>query len=223
VELFQRKVKSFPEESAALVEYKKETAARANESASRAVLAAVAEHATTNVIAPALDTVILTKAVSDAEGPPLRPSESPAPVLAKKLEVAVAKLDSKVNDYKEDVAKDAGKKIEGTGTISMPYLVYVGLILLGGFVLFTALKLALTVASAANPGAAVGLGLVNASTSLIGKGLSQVIKGGEEFKDWVKAEVNDPALQKKILSQFRTSQLSSQDQDVQELIKKVTS
>ncbi|WP_196301940.1 hypothetical protein, partial [Streptococcus pneumoniae] len=75
------------------------------------------------VILPAGETAILSEAVADSVGPPLKPSNDPAPVLADKLSHTIAVLDKRLEQFKEDNNENAGKKIEGTGLLQIPYFV----------------------------------------------------------------------------------------------------
>jgi hypothetical protein len=229
VEFFQDKVKKYPELTVSQKEVEKQAAQRAKESAAQTLQAALAEQSSTNVIAPATDTAKLTDAVALVVGPPAKSSVAPAEKLAQEVRSIVAKQDRKEEAFKQDNNENAGKKIEGTGLLQIPYFVYVGLIAL---VLIIAWHIAHTVltglqaAGVANPlvgvGASVGLGAMNVTNTLAAKGFSQLVKGGEAFKDWVKKEVSDPALQGKILEAFRINHQSSQDEEVQNVVKAVT-
>jgi hypothetical protein len=222
VELFQDKVKTFPEPSPALREVQRQALHRAMESSEKVVRAAVAEGASTNVTVPAIETEQLTEAVSFSLGPPESPSALPAEKLVAKLESAVAKLNTKVEEFKSKNDENAGKKIEGTGLVQVSYFAWVGGILLAAMILFFLAKIFLTVLSAANPVASLGLLGVNATQATITKGLSQVIRGGETFKNWVGQEIEDSKLKQKILDAFQHAHLKSQDQDVQNTVMALT-
>ena len=229
VEFFQKKVAAFPEPSAKQVEVQKQTAQRAKESA-KETLTAVLQSADTNAISPATNTVILTDAVSESLGPPVKPSVAPAPELAQELLTQVAKLNKRIDAFAEKNEKVEGKKIEGTGLLQIPYLVYVGLIVL---VLVIAWHLAhgvldgLKFAGVANPALGVAGGLGSAAMTgiehLFGKGFSQVVKGGEDFKVWVEKNVDDSGMKQKILDAFASAHKQAQDEAVQNAVKLVTS
>jgi hypothetical protein len=230
VEFFQDKVHQYPELTVSQKETQKETAQRAKESAEKVLVTAVAESASTNLVQSAADTAVLTDAVAESVGEPKSPSTAPAEKLATKLKTALAKHDRKVESFKQDNNENTGKKIEGTGFLQIPYFVYVGLIALVVFVgwhlAHTALSVA-QVAGVANPavgaGATVGLGAMNVTSALAGKAVSQMAKGGELFKEWLKKETQlAPGQVEKILDAFRTSHQQVQDQDVQEVVKTVT-
>ncbi len=222
VELFQKKVHSFPEATNSQKELQKEAAERAKEKAAETLLAATAENTSTNVITPARETAVLTDAVAESVGAPAsRPNES-SQALADELRASIAKLDKKIDSFKQANEKLEGKKVEGTGLVQVPYLAYVGVIALIIFVGWHLAKTALTVASAANPGALVGVGAMNVAGSLAGKGLTQVVQGGKDFLGWVEKEVTDPALKQKITDAFVTAHKLAQDGDVQAIVKPLT-
>ena len=125
---------------------------------------------------------------------------------------------------KFDKANDAveGKKIEGTGLVRVPYLLWIGGFLVGLVVLFFVGKLALTAFAVTNPGASVGLNVVNAAESVLVKGFSQVVQGGENFKSWVESEITDSGLKTKILAAFQSEQQKAQDQSVQNTVAAIT-
>ena len=224
VEFFQDKVRQFPEQSEKLLELERQAIYRAVEKNAQTVLAAVAEGASTNVVRPAQEAQVLTEAVAVVVGPP----ESPASAyvssenLAVKLESQVAKFNGKVDDFKKTSNENVGKKIEGTGLIQVSYFYWVGGIAGVLLLVFIAVKIALSVLAMANPGAAIGLNVVNAAQSVVTKGFSQLVKGGEEFKGWVDKEVQDAGLKQKILDAFRTSHVQSQDHDVQNVVSALT-
>jgi hypothetical protein len=224
VEFFQDTVQRFPEQSEKLRELERQAIYRAVEKNTQTVLAAVSEGASTNVVKPAQEARVLTEAVAVSVGPPASPA--PAHVssekLAAKLETQVAKFNDKVEDFKKASNENIGKKIEGTGLIQVSYFYWVGGIAVVLLLVFVAVKIALSVLALANPGAAIGLNVVNAAQSVLSKGFAQVVKGGEEFKGWVDKEVQDAEIKKKILVAFQTSQVRAQDSDVQNVVAALT-
>jgi len=222
VEFFQDKVKAFPEQSAKLRELEREAVYQSHEKATETVVAALKEQVTTNVLAPAQDTMKLTEAALVAAGPPEKiPTLLPVE-LAQKVENAVGDYNQTVAKFAKQDDKNAGKKIEGTGLIQVSYFAWIGGIALVIIIALFVGKLLLTGAAVANPGAAIGLNVVNAAQSVLTSGFSQLVKGGEEFKDWVTKEVSDSGLQKKILDAFQTSHMKNQDQQVQNVVAAMT-
>lgn len=229
VEFFQDKVQKYPELTTAQKEVEKQAALRAKEAAAQTLVAAVAESASTNVVTSATDAAVLTDAVSVAVGAPVKPSKEPAKYLAEQVYTGVAKHDRKVEVFKQDNNENTGKKIEGTGLLQIPYFVYVGVIAL---VLFIGWHIAVVVlkglqaAGVANPaigaGATLGLGAMNVASATLHKGFVQIVKGGEEFKAWVKQQEFAPEVEQSILDAFRSHQQAAQDQDVKEVVKAVT-
>lgn len=225
VEFFQDKVQKFPEQSAALVELERQAIYRARDKTAEVAQVAVIENASTNVVFPAKEAAKLTEAVAVSLGPPqYQPSDFVigSTDLAVKLEGSVAKYDKKVAKFKSANDENTGKKIEGTGIFQIGYFYWVGGILAGLAIIFIVGKLLLTAASAANPGAAVGLGVLNVAQSVITKGFSQLVKGGEDFKAWVEKEITDPQTKQKILDAFQTAHIKAQDGDVQNVVTAIT-
>jgi len=76
------------------------------------------------------------------------------------------------------------------------------------------------------PGVAVGLGVARTVAGpIISEAETiarQVLKGGEEFKNAVKNEVDDPDLQQKILTLFRIHQERKQSPETQKAIRELT-
>lgn len=222
VEFFQDKVHAFPESSAKQDELQRQAAQRANETAKATLEAALAYQAPASIYSSARETELLTGAVSASVGPPLSPSGEPSSELATELRSAIARLNRKIEDFKADNNENAGKKIEGTGLVSVPYFAWIGGIALVAFIGFHVLKLALSAAAVANPGAAVGLGVVNAGAHVVSKGFGQLVQGGETFKEWVEKEIGDSGVKEKILAAFQHAHTTSQDQDVQQVVQQIT-
>lgn len=222
VELFQDKVQAFPEPSFAQLEPQRQAALMAHEKATQVVDAALAEQSSTNVVKPARQVEKLTGALSIAAGPPKKPATVEPEVLATKVLTEVNAQNKRVEDFKEQNNENTGKKIEGTGLIQISYFWWVGGIAALVFILFTVGKIALTILSATNPAAAVGLNVMNATKAIVTKGFSQLVQGGENFKDWVKQEIQDEGLRDKILQAFQSQHQKAQDTDVQRTVENIT-
>lgn len=223
VELGQSKVHRFPELTNSQKELQKEAAQLAKEKAAETLLAATAENTSTNVITPAREAAALTDAVAESVGPPAKRSNADSQALADEVRASVAKLDRKIDSFKVDNDKLAGKKVEGTGIIQVPYFLWAGGFLVVIFVGWHLAKTALTVASAGNPGALVGVGAMNVAGSVVSRGFQQLVHGGEGFLTWVKNEIPDSALQQKITDAFITRHKVAQDSDIKQLVKQLTS
>lgn len=222
VEFFQDKVEKFPEPNAAQKELQRQAAFAAKENAAATVKAAIVADAPAEVLVPAKATEILTDVVSTSVGTPSKTSKDTPEELSADLRHAIAKLSKKVDEFKEDNNQNIGHKIEGTGLIQVSYFAWIGgiavLLLIGWYVIRTLLS----AAAMSNPAAAIGVGALNVAGTVVGKGLQQVVHGGEVFKNWVQEKIDDPELQKKLLEAFRISHQSEQDGDVQAVIKQLT-
>lgn len=220
VELGQDKVQRVPTPKPSEREVQRQAAKRAAEAAKHVLETAIKEDMAP-VIEPARDATVLTKSVSDSLGPPLRsasPNETAA-ALAARLERTVAKLNERLEAFREDNDKNAGKKIEGTGWLSVPYFVWLG----GAFILFGGaymiLKTIVSVAAAGNP--AVGLGL--SAVQLGGRGAaalaSQVLKGGQLFREKLSQE--EPAIRERVEKLFVSSQKEAQSPEIQAAVRQL--
>lgn len=226
VEFLQDKVALVPEPTSREKELQKQVAQRAHEKAQETYVAALTNHCVPQVVSPAADTVILTESVSRSVGPPVSPASvtKPARDLAAELDTAIAKLDRRLDEFKEDNNHNAGKKIEGTGLFQIPYFVWLLIcaalaflaLLFIGF-LWTAVKLY----SLSNPPVALGLNAIQTGAGFAKRALSEVIKGGQEFKQAVQDRFDDPETQAEILELFRLHQERSQSVDTQNLIKEL--
>lgn len=224
VELFQDKVRAVPVATTRENEVEKQAAAAAADTAQQTLLAAVKEDASTSVIYPATDTAALTRAVSTSVGPPLTPWKGDFQLLAAKLDSSVAALDRRLESFKKNNDENAGKRIEGTGLLQVPYFVWLGgafivfiLLLVGFSVLWMVLK---TMASA-NPIASLGVRAVEMGAQTATRGFTQLVAAGEQFKDKIKQDL-DPAIATKVLEMFRTNQQIAQDHDIKQAVDHLT-
>lgn len=222
VEFFQSKVHKFPQPTARQDELQREAAALAKQKTAETVDAALKENASPYVVSPAREAEKLADSVSTSLGPPVTPATDAASTVAG-LNTAVAKHNRNVVDFAKTNDEVAGKKIEGTGAIQVPYFIYLGGFVVVVVVLWHLGKTALTVAGTAYPPAAipasVAVGGMNIAEGLAGKALKQIVAGGQNFKTWIENEIPDAALKEKILSAFRANHGSSQDTDVESVVK----
>lgn len=224
VEFGQRKVLAFPEPSVKLQETQKQAAELAAQKAKETLEAAIAEDTTDHVTAPAKDTADLTAAVSTSIGPPSSRWDKDTQALIEKLEHQIAGLNAKVEKFAKRNDEDAGKKIEGTGWLQIPYVVYVGVVLIIGFIGLTVLKVVSSLAAASNPGVAVGVTALRAGGAFASKMAGEVIKGGENFKEALAShlpEVED-SIKQKILTLFKNEHMKAQSPEVQTAIQQLT-
>jgi len=221
VELFQKKVKEFPEPKAKEVEVQRQAAALAADKAEETLYYAAKENASTNVVVPAKDTAELTRSVSTSLGPPAKPWTGDVNTLASKVDSDVAALNHRIDSFKNRNDELAGKKIEDTGLVKVPYIVWLGcavllfiLLLVGLTIGWTALK----VYGMSNP--LVGLA-TSGVESVASKGFRQVVAGAESFKEAVSQKYG-PEIAGEIKELFRSHQKQAQDRDVQNTVDSLT-
>ena len=222
VEFFQDKVHRFPTPSAKQVELQRETAQKAADSAAQTLHSALVEGATTNVVASATDTEKLTVAVAESVGAPEKTSGKTTDALIESLRAQLAKTDGKIDAFAKANDENAGKKIENSGLVQVPYIAWSGGILIALLAGWYILRTVASAASAANPGAAVAVGAMNVAGAVVSKGFQQVVKGGENFKGWIEQEIADSSLKQRILSAFAAAHKTAQDADVKSLVNHVT-
>ena len=218
VEFFQKKVKELPAKSQTHSEVIKEAAAFVADKTQESHIQAIKENATTNLQYMTYESSIVANSLSDSVGKPANPWKSDAEKLSLKLDNLEAKLDQKIENFRERNDELAGKKIESSGIFQISYISYILLL----FGLFSLLWFGLKVLSIFNPGIAVGMKVASVPVSLAQKGLGQVIEGIEGAKDRIKEEIKDKKLQETILEIIRTEQEKKQNSDVQSLIREVT-
>jgi hypothetical protein len=223
VEFFQDKVKAVPAATVADKEIQKQAADLAARKAEETLRAAIRESASDSVVKPAEDTSLLTRSVTTSLGPPLHPWNAEADLIAARLEASVARLDRKLDKFAEKQEENVGKKIEGSGLFSIPWIVYVCGFALVVFIGLLGVKVLLAVLSAANPGAGVAVAVGTRAASLgahtVAKGFSQLIHGGKDFKAEVAKEFPDMA--ERIIELFHKTHKQAQDGDIQALIKEL--
>lgn len=219
VEFGQDKVKKFPAHPAAQLEAERQAVKLAAEKARQAELEATLDGSA--AAEPAGDAAELSEAVGRSLGPPASPWTAEISALTRKLDAQTAKYNALLAKFKSGNDENAGKKIEGTGFLQIPYFLYVGVIGLIGYIVWMVLKTVSNAAASANPGVAVGLKVAQVGGKVLSRGFSQLIKGGQTFKQKIEEEIEDPETREKILETFRASHQVNQDSDVQNLIQKL--
>jgi len=227
VEFGQDKVRAFPEAKRGETEIQKQVARRAAESAQEVLQNALIVDAPPNVVEPAKDAAILTEVVSESIGAPSKsaPGDATAKALAQELRAAMAKFDQRLDEFKRGNNENAGKKIEGTGFLQIPYFVWLFVVAAMGFVgliilaiLWTAVKMF----AMGNPPLQLATGAVQAGAGFFKRALGEVVSGGEEFKKSVMKKVKDPALQEEIKELFKVEHKQAQSKDTQQLVSAMT-
>jgi len=220
VELGQEKVQKFPDHQKAQLDAERQAVALAAEKAREAEKIATEDKS--EAAKPAGEAADLSESVGRALGPPSNPWRGEVIELTERLDRLTSKYNDLLVRFKKDNDENAGKKIEGTGFLQIPYFLYIGVIGLVIFVVWIVLRALVSVAAAGNPGVAVGMRVAQVGGKVLSRGFSQLVKGGENFKEWLKREVPEEKLKEKILEAFKQHQTSAQDADVQTLVKDLT-
>lgn len=224
-EFFQKEVPVYPAQSFKELEALRQAASVAKESAAETLIAAEAEGASPEVIGPARDAAVLTDAVSAGVGPSLKPAKGEAKDLAGAVLRATAEHNRDLDKLKDRLRPLEGKDVEGTGLIQVGYFALLGGVLLIGFFAYIVLRAIVSVAAISNPAVAVGSGVAGGVLKIGGrvvtKGFAQMMKGGEEFKNAIEAQL-EPQVAELVKTVFRKSHESVQDEEVQTAIKAAT-
>ena len=227
VELGQDKVKAFPEPKAAERETQRQAARMAADAAEETLIEAVKAEAPESVLEPAADAAVLTEAVAESVGPPMKPApvDVEARQMAAELRTALSKLDARIEDFRKDNNENAGKKIEGTGFLQIPYFMYVALVgaaLFVGLIVIGVLWSFVKMYALSNPPVQLGVNAVQMGAGFLKRALSETVKGGEKFKEDVRRHVKDPATIAAVKEAFRTAHEKVQSADTQALIQELT-
>lgn len=221
VELGQDKVQKFPLPSNSEEEARRQALQKLSEKARDAEQRAQGEACSAEV--PAAEAVDLAEALGRSYGPPKSRYSGPSSNLVEKLDHQTATYQAALRGFARDNDENAGKKIEGTGWLQVPYIAWAG-----GFIFlcvlgYAALKIGLGIVSAMNPAVGLGLnGIRNVGSSFLSKAFSQVLKGGEEFKSALDKIIPDEAIAQKIKDHFRATHQQAQDEQVQNFVKELT-
>jgi hypothetical protein len=212
-------VEAVPAKPAALVEAEKQGARLTSDLVEAARIAAWAEAASTNVLDPLNGAYPVALAVSGSMGQPASRWQGEPEVLADRIDARSAKLDARVEDYRQDAARDVGKKIEGTGWLKIPYFLNAALVVGIPLVLFWLAKIALNIWSPAVGGMFGRVVRVGADT--VRRGFSQTLTGLQSAKaDIDKLDIDDDV--KKLVRETIAARLSDhQDPDVVMAIRKL--
>lgn len=221
-EFFQKEVPVFPQYSAKHDEKLRQAASRSAELSKTTWQAALVEGSSDAVVRPAADAAVLSGSVADSLGPPLaQPSKIiTAEELAEALRREDAKYRAELQKFEKRLLPLAGKDVEGTGLFQVNYFVWIGAIAVLGFIAFSVLKVVLTLASASNPVFGVGAGALNATGKMAGKAVSELVKGGQFFKQLVSDRL-EPAIAEKVTEIFREAHERKQSDDVQTFVKAI--
>lgn len=221
VEFFQRKVQAVPVISDAAVEHQRQAAQYVAEEAKITQEAALSTKADPSVLLPIMETYKVAMALTESVGPPLEPytADKPAQPIVDTLHHDQAKLNHKIENYAEHVDKDVGKKIEGTGFFQIGYFSYLVIIVVLVLLAYGALR----IYGMVNP--AVGLGVntvTGVASSLLSKGVSELVAGGESFKNYIEASPLTADVKNYVQDLFVRAHTSAQSSDVQTVVNQLT-
>lgn len=223
VEFGQDKVERVPEKTAKRLEAERQAAKLAGEKAREAEKIATEDGSA--AAKPAGEAASLAESVSLSLGPPKNPwpNDSESAILVARLERMLALHNEALRKFTEDNNKNAGKKIEGTGWLSVPYFVWAGGAVILIFVLLTLAKIALSVLATMNPGVGLGLKVAQIGGRGLSNAFSEVLKGGEAFKNRLKQR-NDitPAVRDELLELFKQSHQIEHSPETQRVIQHLT-
>ncbi len=218
VEFGQDKVERVPVKTAKRLEAERQAAKLAGEKAREAQRIAEKDGSTAAV--PAGQAASLSESVSVSLGPPKQAWPGEVEILVARLERLTAEHNEALRKFAEANDKNAGKKIEGTGWLSVPYFIYAGGFVFLLLLVFVGLKIGLSLLATMNPGVAVGMKVASVGGRAVSKAFSEVLDGGEKFKNRVKEKMPDVADQ--VLELFREMQERRQSTETQNLIKELT-
>ncbi len=216
-EFFQKTVPTFPER-VEIVEKQKQAAQLIVSKVNQAYDAGLASETTNSVMQPLHEARDVAQPLATSLGAPEKPYKGGTTNFVTQFYKLEAKYDAALEKLADKLGEFDGKKIEGTGLIQMGYftwlLVLVGIVALLWFVL--------KMVAIFNPPVAVGMSVASAGANLLRRGFGEVIEAGEAFKNAVKAKIDSPEVQQKVLELFRNEQEKRQSRDVQHVIKQLT-
>ena len=221
VEFGQSKVPAFPEETVKQKEVQKEAAQFVYRKSEQTLSNAIQEGSSTNVVNPAAETVVVAESLTQSLGKPEDPWKGSGQALAARLDKMDAKYDKMMLKFKDKIDDLEGKKVEGTGIIQMSYFSYLFFIFVLILVGWMGLKVVGTLSAPVGIGTSIVSGGVKGISALLGKATSEIVKGGQAFKERVDKEFEDPEIKAKINDIFVSSHKESQSTDVQNLVKQL--
>lgn len=226
VEFFQDKVKPVPTQTEKAKETERQAVQYVNVKVNEALLESVKNGVTNTIVDPLIDAKIVIEPLSGSLGPPSGAWKGSGSTLAEELNKNTALLNKKLDRYREDIKENEGKKIEGTGLLQIPYLIWlliVGVGLLALYIVIRSVIQALTIASGVGVPMSVGLKSVSGiAGKTVKTGFIQVIKGIEKTKDHFKKSNQTTFTRDEILEIIKNEQIKSQNTDVQNLIRELT-
>lgn len=223
VEYGMKKVKPVPELPAKAVEHQRQAGQYVAEKTAVVEKAAIAEKSSPAVLVPAAEAAGAAAALTESLGPATTPFVGPSTDLIQTLHNDEAKLNTKLETYRNTVEPLVGKAIVGTGVFQIGYFtnifLWVGGVALLAFLIWAGVK----AYGMVNP--AVGLGS-NMVGRIAGKALSasvsEVVGGGERFLTYVENSPLTTDVKKWISDLFKGSQQQTQSPATSALVDKLT-
>ena len=217
ISFFQKEVKAVPTKTVEHKEVIKEAADFVAKKSEESHIQAIKENSSTNLVYLTYETAKVADSLSDSIGKPLIPWKKDSDELVLLLNKFEAKLDRKLEEFKEKNEKLVGKEIESTG-ISVPYFTFWGIVIIFIGLLWFGLK----IAGMFSPAISMGTNLISVPARFAHKGLVEVIHGVESIKNKIKEKVKDKNIQKEILELIKTELERKQSTAVQDVIKQLT-
>lgn len=222
VEFGQDKVEKFPVFKPQEREVQRQVARKVDEAAQEVVEEAIRQKLPTNIVEKVKRVAKMADALKTSVGPPINKPGADPERMADALISKAGEYVVRVQDFAVENDDNAGKKIEGTGLIKVPYFVYIfGLAFVGIFAL-TAYKIAAPILKGLNPAVGVGLNTVEMGGRAMSRSLSQLVKGGKGFLKSIQSEVADPAVRQQVEKIFKSAHKEAQDETTRKAVDHLT-
>jgi hypothetical protein len=222
VEFGQSKVKPVPVTSPQETELQKQAADFVKTRTQKAKEKALVTQAAPEVVRAVTEAELVADGLSVSLGPPKDPWRDEAERLAGLLKNQQARFDAQLDAYRKAVAPHVGKKIEGTGLLKIGYFQMWGLAI--GAVLL--IGLGLKIYGMANPVVGAGVAAVSAvgriGAGVVSKAFSEVVAGGEAFKEYVEKSPLTAEVKATVLDLFSRAHAEAQNDPAKEIVKKMT-
>lgn len=222
VELGQRKVEPVPAKNGKAHEADRQAAEYVARKVSEAADAAHATEAPAVVMEPIADARVVASSLRLSLGPPDAKWDGPSVALADRMDRMEARLNHRIDAYREKTAPLVGKKIEGTGWAQVPYFLWVGGVALLAWLGWHAVRLFGMLYPPVGAGVAGLQAAGRVPVAVVSKGFEQLVKGGEEFKQALKQSGLEADVRDHVLDLFRRHQMQAQDTAVQDVVRSVT-
>ena len=223
VEFGQKSVPKPPEKTAKADEADKQAVSIINKDINKAIIASIRENASTNITDPLFDMSPLGTALALSLGPPLKEWNDSSTNLVTQINKNTANLDKAIDKFDAKIAPLVDHKVENTGFLKIPYFLYLGIVLGGGFLIYKAISIAVNVYSSMNPAFAVGANLVKGiSSKVTSTAFGEVTNGIESLKDHLKTTDQTSFTSDEILKLINEHQERKQSPATQDLIQTIT-